>query len=257
MQTRYLPEPHAHAHNTHSTTRPFPGWIKHKLGQATPFRSSTPLTPPYPLPPTPLFLQDGNKHDLGQANPFMGDEDEELASAGYRYRKWALAPGLDIVVRCEVNSAFTTPKGEVQLCSVKVGEGEGDARGGWPGICEGLGLVCLIWCRRAHWQMGCVARRAYVCRLGSAAYLTSLSVARDFLHFRQFFPPGARAPCISCFPVSLPQALNEWNLKETDWRKKLDQSRASVRTWGHGGPCRIRSWLTASWPLGWRTRRGG
>lgn len=26
-----------------------------------------------------------------------------------------------------------------------------------------------------------------------------------------------------------PQALNEWNLKETDWRKKLDQSRASVR----------------------------
>ncbi|KAI8464165.1 MAG: eukaryotic translation initiation factor 3, subunit 7 [Monoraphidium minutum] len=89
-----------------------------------------------------LLLKDGNRHELGAANPFAGDEGEELASAGYRYRKWALGPGLDIVVRCEVNAALVTPKGEVQLASVK--------------------------------------------------------------------------------------ALNEWNLKETDWRKKLDQSRASM-----------------------------
>lgn len=89
-----------------------------------------------------LILKDGNRHDLGQANPFAGEEGEDLASAGYRYRKWQLAPGLDIVVRCEVNGALTTPKGEVQLASVK--------------------------------------------------------------------------------------ALNEWNLRETDWRKKLDQSRASM-----------------------------
>lgn len=89
-----------------------------------------------------LLLKDGTKHELGGANPFAGEEGEDLASAGYRYRKWQLAPGLDIVVRCEVNAAVTTPKGEVQLCSVK--------------------------------------------------------------------------------------ALNEWNLKETDWRKKLDQSRASM-----------------------------
>ncbi|KIZ06885.1 Eukaryotic translation initiation factor 3 subunit D-2, partial [Monoraphidium neglectum] len=64
------------------------------------------------------------------------------ATAVNQYRKWQLAPGLDIVVRCEVNAALTTPKGEVQLASIK--------------------------------------------------------------------------------------ALNEWNLKETDWRKKLDQSRASM-----------------------------
>jgi len=96
-----------------------------------------------------LLVKDG-RHDLGAANPFAGEEGEELASAGYRYRKWALGPkGLDIVVRCEVNAALTTPKGEVQLASIK--------------------------------------------------------------------------------------ALNEWNLKETDWRKKLDQSRASVSHGGAGG----------------------
>jgi hypothetical protein len=65
--------------------------------------------------------QGGDKHTLGAANPFAGEEGEELASAGYRYRKWELGPGgPDIVVRCEVNAAVTTPKGEVQLANIKV-----------------------------------------------------------------------------------------------------------------------------------------
>ena len=95
-------------------------------------------------------LQDGTKHELGGPNPFAGEEGEELASAGYRYRKWELKKGMDIVVRCEVNAATTTPKGDVQLASIK--------------------------------------------------------------------------------------ALNKWNLKETDWRKKLDQSRASVSAHGAHAP---------------------
>ncbi|GBG00453.1 eukaryotic translation initiation factor 3 subunit D-like [Raphidocelis subcapitata] len=90
-----------------------------------------------------LLAKDGGKHELGAPNPFAGEEGEDLASAGYRYRKWTLGPnGPEVAVRCEVNAALTTPKGEVQLASLK--------------------------------------------------------------------------------------ALNEWNLKETDWRKKLDQSRASM-----------------------------
>jgi translation initiation factor 3 subunit D len=67
-----------------------------------------------------LLVKDGNKHALGDASPFAGDDgDEELASAAYRYRKWTLAPGVDIVVRCEVNAALATPKGEVQLACVR------------------------------------------------------------------------------------------------------------------------------------------
>lgn len=86
----------------------------------------------------------GQTHDLGGPNPFAEDGAgaDELAAVGYRYRKWALAPGVDIVVRCEVNAALTTPRGEVQLAVV--------------------------------------------------------------------------------------HALSEWNPKETDWRKRLDQSRASM-----------------------------
>jgi hypothetical protein len=89
---------------------------------------SVPPTPALPVPPPP---QDGNKHALGQANPFADGEAGELASAGYRYRKWTLGPGgPEIVVRCEVNSAVTTPKGEVQLASIKVGRGGRGGRGG-------------------------------------------------------------------------------------------------------------------------------
>lgn len=92
-----------------------------------------------------LTASAGAKHELGEASPFAEGtaEGEELAPAGYRYRKWALGPGgPEIVVRCEANAAITTPRGEVQLAVVR--------------------------------------------------------------------------------------ALNEWNPKETDWRKRLDQSRASM-----------------------------
>ena len=80
-----------------------------------------------------LVTKDQPKHELGAANPFA-EGSEDLAPAGYRYRKWALGPDVDIVVRCEVNAALTTPKGEVQLALIRVRRRRGvEGRGGGAG----------------------------------------------------------------------------------------------------------------------------
>lgn len=70
-----------------------------------------------------LLLKEGEKYKFGEKNPFASpDEDEELASCGYRYRKWVLNPDeqVDVVVRCELDGVINN-KGEDQLLSIKVG----------------------------------------------------------------------------------------------------------------------------------------
>ncbi|KAF8066359.1 EIF3D [Scenedesmus sp. PABB004] len=66
-----------------------------------------------------LLAHDGNKFSLGNPNPFAG-QGEELASVGYKYRRWSLNPeaGVDIVVRCEVDAVINN-KGEDQLLAIK------------------------------------------------------------------------------------------------------------------------------------------
>eukprot|EP00879_Flechtneria_rotunda_P015744 GHRR01016466.1.p2 GENE.GHRR01016466.1~~GHRR01016466.1.p2 ORF type:complete len:303 (+),score=122.53 GHRR01016466.1:683-1591(+) len=68
-----------------------------------------------------LLVKSGNKHNLGKPNPFASSgEREELASVGYRYRRWTLNPEdhVDIVVRCEIDGVINN-KGEDQLLSIK------------------------------------------------------------------------------------------------------------------------------------------
>ncbi|KAF6253322.1 eukaryotic translation initiation factor 3, subunit 7 [Scenedesmus sp. NREL 46B-D3] len=66
-----------------------------------------------------LLVKGGEKFNLGNSNPF-GDGGEELASVGYKYRRWALnaEAGIDIVVRCEIDGVINN-KGEDQLLSIK------------------------------------------------------------------------------------------------------------------------------------------
>lgn len=68
-----------------------------------------------------VLVPNGEKYQMGEANPFVSPEDEEeLASCAYRYRKWALneEEGVDIVVRCELDGVMSH-KGEDQLLSIK------------------------------------------------------------------------------------------------------------------------------------------
>lgn len=68
------------------------------------------------------------------ANPFAPDEDDdeeelELASVGYRYRKWTLGEGIELVVRCE-HDAVTSGGGGSGTSSAAAGAGSAAAAAG-------------------------------------------------------------------------------------------------------------------------------
>lgn len=56
---------------------------------------------------------------LGEPHPFAEANDgQPVASGSYKYRKWKLSEGCNLVVRCELDAVLEL-KGEKQLCSVK------------------------------------------------------------------------------------------------------------------------------------------
>eukprot|EP00123_Amoebidium_parasiticum_P009045 comp19189_c1_seq1/m.21899 comp19189_c1_seq1/g.21899 ORF comp19189_c1_seq1/g.21899 comp19189_c1_seq1/m.21899 type:complete len:559 (-) comp19189_c1_seq1:423-2099(-) len=57
-------------------------------------------------------------YNFEEPNPFA-DEGEEVASVGYRYRKWDLGDNINLIARTEVDAAMKTPKGEVNFLSIK------------------------------------------------------------------------------------------------------------------------------------------
>ena len=50
----------------------------------------------------------------------MSDEEEgEVASVAYRYRKWDLNNGITLVARCEHDAVMVTPTGDTQFITLK------------------------------------------------------------------------------------------------------------------------------------------
>ncbi|XP_055617369.1 eukaryotic translation initiation factor 3 subunit D [Toxorhynchites rutilus septentrionalis] len=61
-----------------------------------------------------------SKFKFGDPNPFIGDdEDGEVASVAYRYRKWDLNNGIVLVARCEHDAVLQTPQGDTQFLTIK------------------------------------------------------------------------------------------------------------------------------------------
>ncbi|XP_055585168.1 eukaryotic translation initiation factor 3 subunit D-like [Uranotaenia lowii] len=60
------------------------------------------------------------KFKFDEPNPFIGDdEDGEVASVAYRYRKWDLNNGIVLVARCEHDAVSQTPQGDTQFLTLK------------------------------------------------------------------------------------------------------------------------------------------
>lgn len=64
-------------------------------------------------------LKKGDMHKFDHQNPFAEEDSEEVASVGYRYRKYVLGEGINLVVRCEHDAALTTPNHETQYFNIK------------------------------------------------------------------------------------------------------------------------------------------
>lgn len=60
------------------------------------------------------------KFKFDEPNPFIGDDEEaEIASVAYRYRKWNLSNGITLVARCEHDAIMTSPTGDMQFLTLK------------------------------------------------------------------------------------------------------------------------------------------
>ncbi|CAH3997180.1 eukaryotic translation initiation factor 3 subunit D [Pieris brassicae] len=60
------------------------------------------------------------KYKFPEPNPFVSEEEEgEVASVGYRYRKWNLNNGVVLVARCEHDAVLQGPQGETQFLTIK------------------------------------------------------------------------------------------------------------------------------------------
>eukprot|EP00117_Sycon_ciliatum_P016396 scpid89352/ scgid15843/ Eukaryotic translation initiation factor 3 subunit D; Eukaryotic translation initiation factor 3 subunit 7 len=68
-----------------------------------------------------VLKRGGERHQFDEPNPFVTEDDEgEVASVGYRYRKWKLGDDITLVARCEHDAVSTTkPGGELQYMSIK------------------------------------------------------------------------------------------------------------------------------------------
>jgi translation initiation factor 3 subunit D len=68
------------------------------------------------------FSQQCLKSDVftfDNANPFADGASESVASVGYRYRKYDLGDGINLVVRCEHDAVLAAPNGENQFLNIK------------------------------------------------------------------------------------------------------------------------------------------
>lgn len=60
------------------------------------------------------------KYKFDEPNPFISEEEEgEIASVAYRYRKWDLGGGIILVSRCEHDAVVQSPNGELQFLTIK------------------------------------------------------------------------------------------------------------------------------------------
>lgn len=60
------------------------------------------------------------RYKFDDPNPFISEEEEgEVASVAYRYRKWDLGGGVVLIARCEHDAVVQGPNGELQFLTIK------------------------------------------------------------------------------------------------------------------------------------------
>lgn len=60
------------------------------------------------------------RYEFDNKNPFIGEGDEgEVASVAYRYRKWDLGNGINLIIRSEIDAVTTGANNELQYLSIK------------------------------------------------------------------------------------------------------------------------------------------
>ena len=67
-----------------------------------------------------VLKADMDKYKFAEVNPFADEEEEgDVASVGYRYRKWDLGNNIKLVARCEHDAVAMGPNNEMQFLNIK------------------------------------------------------------------------------------------------------------------------------------------
>lgn len=67
-----------------------------------------------------VLKSDEERFKFDQENPFVdADEEGEVASVAYRYRKWELGNGLHLICRCELDAVQQGSNNELQFVNIK------------------------------------------------------------------------------------------------------------------------------------------
>ncbi|XP_064620886.1 eukaryotic translation initiation factor 3 subunit D-like isoform X2 [Lineus longissimus] len=64
--------------------------------------------------------EDTERLSFEHKNPFVQEGDQtQVASVGYKYRKWDIGNGIELVCRCEHDAVMIGPNGELQFANIK------------------------------------------------------------------------------------------------------------------------------------------
>jgi len=76
------------------------------------------------------------RYTFDEPNPFIEGDEGEVASVAYRYRKWDLGNGINLVIRSEIDAVSNGPNGEILYLNVK-------ALNEWDSKVSVLARICL------------------------------------------------------------------------------------------------------------------
>lgn len=66
-----------------------------------------------------VLRSDLARYKFDEPNPFIEGDEGEVASVAYRYRKWDLGNGINLVIRSEIDAVSNGPNGEILYLNVK------------------------------------------------------------------------------------------------------------------------------------------
>ncbi|XP_015781496.1 eukaryotic translation initiation factor 3 subunit D [Tetranychus urticae] len=68
-----------------------------------------------------VLKQGEERYEFPEKNPFISEDEEieQVASVGYRYRKFDLGDGIELICRCEHDAVYGSNKNEIQFMNIK------------------------------------------------------------------------------------------------------------------------------------------
>jgi len=143
-------------------------------------------------------LKKGEKVSFDHSNPFVEDvEEETVASIGYRYRKFDLGDGINVIVRCEHDAVTLDTSGEQIFLNIKtLNEWDSKASGiNWRTKLDAQGGSVLATelknnsCKLGKWTCSAILAGSEYLKLGYVSRLRAVDSSKHVILGTQQFKP--------------------------------------------------------------------